>query len=85
MLLARLAELPPDSALKSSLRGEPRGWDIESEQLATVIDAIQVNTFVTARSAGNKKARQPKKVWRPKHKKQGRVMSVAQLNGKKGV
>jgi hypothetical protein len=86
MLLARLACLPDTSALHASLRGEPRGWGMDRHLSATVVDAIQENSWLTAAVASKRKPRKPRPIPRPKStaKPQGRVVSVAALNQKAG-
>lgn len=79
MLLARLKSLPDTSALHASVRGEPRGWGGDRHLLATVIDAIQVNTWITKAASTKRKPRKPKPIKRPKQKKQQTVMTVADL------
>lgn len=78
MLLARLLCLPDTSALHASLRGEPRGWGGDRHLAATVVDAIQANTYVTASLLSRRRVRKPKRLQRPKVKRQ-RVVSVAEL------
>jgi hypothetical protein len=80
-IFARLANLPDDSALSASLQGVHRGWGTNRHLLATVVDAIQGNTYVTARVAGVKRVRKPKPIPRPKTKarQKRRVVRVADL------
>ena len=84
-IFARLAGLPDDSALAAALQGVPRGWGTNRHLLATVIDAIQGNTYVTARVAGVKRVRKPTPIPRPKTKarQKRRVVRVSDL--KKGT
>lgn len=78
MLLARLKSLPDTSALHAAIRGEPRGWGGDRHLLATVIDAIQANSYVTASALTGKRGRKPKRIQRPKASHR-RVVSVAEL------
>lgn len=78
MLLARLVSLPDTSALHAVIRSEPRGWGGDRHLLATVIDAIQTNSYVTASAMSGKRGRKPKRIQRPKTA-QRRVVSVAEL------
>lgn len=79
MLLACLNNLPDTSALHASLRGEPRGWGVDRHYLATTIDAIQNNTWVTAAVASKRKPRKVKPMWRPSKKRSQKVMKVSDL------
>ena len=80
-LLARLSCLPDDSALAASLQGVPRGWGTDRHLLASTVDAVLGNTYVTARVAGVKRVRKPKPIPRPKTKARPkrRVVRVADL------
>jgi hypothetical protein len=82
MLWARIRGLPDSSALHASIRGEPRGWGTDRHLTATVIDAIQNNTWATIAVATKRKPRKFKPVKRPKSKKKQTVVSVAQLAGR---
>lgn len=84
MLLARLLSLPDTSALHASLRGEPRGWGGDRHLLATVVDAIQANSYATVSAFTGKRGRKPKRIQRPKAKSQRRTVSVAELIEKGG-
>lgn len=85
MLLARLAELPDESALAAAMSGVPRGWNDDRQLLANVVDAILDNSWVTAAVAQRRRPKRPKRMWRPKSKKkQARVMTVAEMNGQRG-
>lgn len=66
-VLALVAELPDDSALAASVAGDRahRGWTFDRHLLAGIFDAVQVNTYATARVAGAKGAKPPKPVPRP--------------------
>lgn len=82
MLLARLRCLPDAAALHASFRGEPRGWGTDRHLAATLVDAIQNNTWATIAVASQRKPRKFKPIRRPKSKKQPTVVSVAQLAGR---
>lgn len=70
--LALIGELPADSAFAASFQGghEYRGWDMKTYLLASIFDAVQVNTVSNARVAGAKKVKDPPPWPRPgkKHK-----------------
>ena len=81
-LLCHLMWLRDDSALAASMRGdEPRGWGADRHLLATVVDALQANTYVTAAVASKKKPRKPKFIERPsgQRKAKPRVVRVADI------
>ena len=84
-IFARLVNLPDDSALAASLQGVPRGWGTNRHLLASTVDAVIGNTYVTARVAGAKRVRKPKPIPRPKSKARPkrRVVRVSDLS--KGV
>lgn len=79
-LLSYIAWLPDNSALAAAMRAEPRGWGSERHLLATVVDAIQANTYVTAKAARGR-PKKPKPIPRPRSKKKtaARVVRVADL------
>lgn len=81
MLLVRLLELPDTSALAASIRGEPRGWGTDRHLFATLVDAIQANTWVLTAANSKKKPRRPKPVPRPGRSKR-RVIRVKELKGR---
>lgn len=81
-LLSYIVWLPDNSALAASMRGEKsRGWGTERHLLATLVDAVQANTWVTAATASKRKPRKPTRVPRPKsdNKAKARVVRVADL------
>lgn len=81
-LLSFIAWLPDDSALAASMRGQPRGWGTDRHLLATVVDAIQANTWITAAVASKRKPKRPKRLPRPESEKKSvkaRVLRVADL------
>jgi hypothetical protein len=78
MLLARIANLPDSGALAASFQGVPRGWGGDRHALVTITDAIQQNTYVTAR-AGGSKMRKPKPIERPRAKRNRVTVTVADL------
>lgn len=80
-LIAYLSALPDNSALAASIRQEPRGWGTDRHLFATVVDAVQANTWVTAAASGGRKPRKPKPVARPKRASRSRVLRVADLAG----
>lgn len=66
-MLVLAEQLPTESAFSSRVQGgrEHRGWDGATYLLANLVDAVQINTAVTARAAGAKKFPVPDPVWRP--------------------
>lgn len=81
LLLARLTQLPDTSALAASIRGEPRGWGADRHLLATVVDAVQINTWVLSSANSKRKPKKPTLVTRPGKKKR-RVIRVSELTGR---
>lgn len=79
-ILARLRWLPDNSALSASFRGEPRGWGQDRHLAATLVDALQQNSWITAAVATKRKPPKPKALQRPKSTKtRARVVRVADL------
>jgi hypothetical protein len=56
-----------ESRYVAAVRGGPEfwGWDLDRYLLAAVYDAINANTYTTARVAGQKKAKKPDPFPRP--------------------
>lgn len=70
--MAYVNGLPPDSNFYASVAGgqEHRGWNVQTHLLASVIDAINNNTYVLVRANSKKgKSAAPKPVPRPETRK----------------
>lgn len=65
--IALIGQLPMDGAFAAANLGsrEHRDWGVVAYLLAALLDAVQVNTTVTARAAGAKKFPAPTPAWRP--------------------
>lgn len=65
--LALIEQLPDDSAFAAAQMGgrDHRGWGTDRHLQVLLFDALQMNTFVTARAGGGKKAKQPPPFPRP--------------------
>ena len=79
-LLWLCSQLPEDSATVIALRGgeEWRGWGTAEQLLATLIDAVQWNTYATIAVNSKKPPRKPAPVPRPGDMKR-RVMTVSDI------
>ncbi len=88
-VLALIRQLPDGSAFMASAAGGPeyRGWAPLEYLVALVVDAVQVNTTVTARAAGAKKAPTPDPVPRPgaKGRKSARGVPITALIARQGA
>lgn len=75
--------LPEDSATVAVLRGgaEHRSWTTAAHLLATVVDAVQLNTWATVAANSKRRPRPPTPLPRPDTapRSSARVVTVAQL------
>jgi hypothetical protein len=59
--------------------GGERGWSTDRHLLASLFDAIQINTVVSARVAGAKRVKSPQPFPRPGAKPKGEARTMAQI------
>lgn len=81
-LYALITWLPDTGAVAAAMRGEVRGWGLDRHIQASVFDAVQANTWVTAAVSSKRKPRKPKPFPRPKgslKKNKVRTLRVADL------
>lgn len=66
-VLALIRQLPPESRTVAALRGgdQFRGWGVDRYLLASVIDAINQNTFAFVSANSKRKPKAPEPVSRP--------------------
>lgn len=69
-ILSLIRTLPANSRLVAAMRGggQFRGWDVDRYLLASILDAIQGLTYVTAKQNGGK-AKKPEPTYRPEKAK----------------
>ena len=78
--------LPEDSATVAALRGgsdhaaEHRAWTSTAHLLASVVDAVQVNTWTTVAAHARRRPKPPTPLPRPTTpRRAGRVVTVAEI------
>jgi hypothetical protein len=88
---ALLAEqLPPTSRTFSALQGgsEYRGWSIDTYLMASLVDAMNMNSFLFAKANSKKRIKEPKLVPRPgdaERRKQERDMNPFAMHVKQSL
>lgn len=74
--------LPEDSATVAALRGghEHRAWTSAAHLLASVVDAVQVNTWTTIAAHSKRRPKPPTPLPRPTSPRRvARVVTVAEI------
>lgn len=76
--------LPEDSATVAALRGghEHRAWTSTAHLLASVVDAVQVNTWTTVAAHAKRRPKPPTPLPRPTtptRRRVARVVTVAEI------
>ena len=75
--------LPEDSATVAALRGghEHRAWTSAAHLLASVVDAVQVNTWTTVAAHAKRRPKPPTPLPRPTSpsRRAARVVTVAEI------